>query len=185
MQAVKYLYKYVYKGLDRAFLRLLQGNGILRLEEICAAHLDARYVFATKAIYHIHMFECQFKSDTVYRRYGLQVHFPDSQTVTFLPDEEKEALQREGSRDTILTSSFKLNVEYDWMVSENTDIFVMVDLQTLYFHQLPEHFTFVQTTRKWKPRAKGNRQIGRMFMATPIDHERFSLRLALGEYAFI
>ncbi|KAL6727729.1 hypothetical protein Aduo_009580 [Ancylostoma duodenale] len=81
----------------------------------------------------IYMFECQFKFDTVYR---LQVHFPDFQTVIFLPGEKREALQREGSRVTTLTAWFKRNVEYDRMVAENTDTSGMTDPRSLQYYQL-------------------------------------------------
>ncbi|EYC45468.1 hypothetical protein Y032_0426g1244 [Ancylostoma ceylanicum] len=58
VQAVKYLYKYAYKGPDRASLRLLQHNDIFLLDEILA-HLNARYVCAPEAVHHIFMYECQ------------------------------------------------------------------------------------------------------------------------------
>ncbi|KIH48234.1 hypothetical protein ANCDUO_21699, partial [Ancylostoma duodenale] len=175
VQAVKYLYKYVYKGPDRASLRLLQHSDALRHDEI-RAHLDARFVCSPEGVHHIFEYDCQFKSDTVYR---LQVHLPGLQTVTFESGEEREALERERNRDTTLTAWFKLNIEYCRMESENTAFPGTIDPRTLYYYHIPKHFTFVKSTRKWKVRGRGNRQIGRMFMATPRDHERFCLRLLL------
>ncbi|VDK43225.1 unnamed protein product, partial [Cylicostephanus goldi] len=173
LQAVKYLYKYVYKGPDRASLRLLQQDRSQKFDEI-RAHLDARYVCAPEALHHIFSYECQFKSDTVCR---LPVHLPDFQSVTFQSGEEREAAVREAAKDSMLTAWFKLNSEYEIM-GDNAGASTMVDPRTLYYHQLPEHFTFVKE-RKWKRRERSNRQIGRMHTVPPNDPERFSLRILL------
>ncbi|RCN44400.1 hypothetical protein ANCCAN_09614 [Ancylostoma caninum] len=175
IQVVKYLYKYVYKGPDRASLRLLQENVSGRLNEILA-YLDARYVCAPEAIHHIFKYECQFKSDTVYR---LQVHLPDYQFVAFLAGQEQEALSAAAHRDTRLTAWFKLNLEYEQREQDGVDLQGGIDPRTLYYYQIPEFFTFVQETRKWTIRERGTPQIGRMYTATPRDMERFSLRLLL------
>ncbi|RCN37604.1 hypothetical protein ANCCAN_16484 [Ancylostoma caninum] len=171
----KNLYKYVCKGPDRASLRLLQENVSGQLNEILA-NLDARYVCAPEAIHHIFKYECQFKSDTVYR---LQVHLPDYQFVAFLAGQEQEALSAAAHRDTILTAWFKLNLEYEQGEQDGVDLQGGIDPRSLYYYQIPEFFTFVQETRKWKIRERGTRQIGRMYTATPRDMERFSLRLLL------
>ncbi|VDK42808.1 unnamed protein product [Cylicostephanus goldi] len=175
VQAVKYLYKYVYKGPDRASLRLLQNKNDDHTDEI-RAHLDARYVCSPEALHHIFMYECQFKSDTVCR---LQVHLPNFQTVTFPSGGEREAVERGSTKDTTLTAWFKFNAEYEQLESESSILPGMVDPRTLYYHQLPEHFTYVKQTGKWKQRGRGNRQIGRMYMASPKHMERFSLRVLL------
>lgn len=67
IEAVKYLFKYVYKGHDRAALNIIQnvrgdGNVVDEIRE----HLDARYVCAPEAIHHILGFKLEKKSDTVY-----------------------------------------------------------------------------------------------------------------------
>ena len=49
--AVKYLYKYVYKGHDRATVQLLDSNGVV--DEI-SKFLDARYVSAFEACWRIY-----------------------------------------------------------------------------------------------------------------------------------
>ncbi|KAL6724014.1 hypothetical protein Aduo_018952 [Ancylostoma duodenale] len=88
IQVVKYLYKYVHKGPDRASVRLLQENVSGQLDEILA-YFDARYVCAPGTI-HIFMCECEFKSNSLYR---LHVYLPDYQFVTFLASQEQETLQ--------------------------------------------------------------------------------------------
>ncbi|KAL6730964.1 hypothetical protein Aduo_001880 [Ancylostoma duodenale] len=138
IQAVKYLYEYVYKGPDRASLRLLQRNVSGQINEILA-FLDARYVCAPEAVHHIFKFECQLKSDSVCR---LQVHLPDFQTVTFLAGEEQEALTAAAHKDTTLTAWFKLNREYEQKEQNGVDLRGTVDPRTLYYSQIPEFFFF-------------------------------------------
>ena len=74
IHAVKYLYKYVYKGIDRASLKLKQTTQAANNEPVdeIRAHLDTRFICAPEAIHRIFEFETQKKSDTVYR---LQVIF--------------------------------------------------------------------------------------------------------------
>ncbi|RCN45057.1 hypothetical protein ANCCAN_08922 [Ancylostoma caninum] len=127
---------------------------------------------------HINLEICGYIQAVKYL-YKLQVHLPGFQTVAFLEGEEREALQREAEKDTTLTAWFKLNLEYERLQDGGADLQGGVDSRTLYYYQLPEHFTFVKQTRKWKIRARGTRQIGRMFVASPRDPERFSLRLLL------
>ncbi|KIH67690.1 hypothetical protein ANCDUO_01980 [Ancylostoma duodenale] len=138
IQAVKYLYEYVYKGPDRASLRLLQRNVSGQINEILA-FLDARYVCAPEAVHHIFKFECQLKSDSVCR---LQVHLPDFQTVAFLAGEEQEALTAAAHKDTTLTAWFKLNREYEQKEQNGVDLRGTVDPRTLYYSQIPEFFFF-------------------------------------------
>lgn len=67
--AVKYLYKYVYKGSDRASLKIVRntdGQDAEVVDEI-AAHLNARYVCAPEAAHRIFKYDMQRRSDAVYR----------------------------------------------------------------------------------------------------------------------
>ncbi|KAH7706842.1 helitron helicase-like protein [Aphelenchoides avenae] len=48
IRAVKYLYKYIFKGFDRAYLELASTDTVLEWDEI-TQHLDARYVSSSEA----------------------------------------------------------------------------------------------------------------------------------------
>nr|CDJ90379.1 uncharacterized protein LOC100903664 [Haemonchus contortus] len=178
IQAVKYMYKYVYKGPDRAALHMVRRNDSFNDREIneIDEYVNARYVCAPEAVHRLLGFELQSKSDTVYR---LQVHLPDYQTVTFQGGREEEALRRAAERDTMLTAFFKLNEEHEMLYSGFDVPEGQKDARTLLYIQLPEFFTFDNQSRKWKPRVRQNRQIGRMYTANPLDVERYSLRILL------
>uniref|UniRef100_A0A8R1I5I4 ATP-dependent DNA helicase n=1 Tax=Caenorhabditis japonica TaxID=281687 RepID=A0A8R1I5I4_CAEJA len=73
VEAVKYLYKYVYKGHDRASIQMLRSADDETVDEI-KMYLDCRYICAPEALHHIYRFPCQKKSDAIYR---LSIHLPD------------------------------------------------------------------------------------------------------------
>jgi hypothetical protein len=96
---VKYLYKYVYKGHDRA-LAMLQpeagalpatapqaagggadGNNVLVARDEVQNYLDGRYVSANEACHRLFTFDLHGMHPNVYR---LAVHLPNEQTTYFL-----------------------------------------------------------------------------------------------------
>ena len=101
--AVKYLYKYIYKGHDRADVLI---HEVWYHDEI-QHYINMRYVSLGKAVWHIFSFPMQDKSHPVER---LSVHTADFQQVVFEEGREEEALARaEGV--TKLTGLFTLNQE--------------------------------------------------------------------------
>ncbi len=76
ISATKYLFKYVYKGHDRAIVLLEQLDEILK-------YIDVRYVSAAEAIWIIFGFKMHDHSPSVTR---LQLHLPDQQCVVFNED---------------------------------------------------------------------------------------------------
>ena len=77
IKAVKYLYKYTYKGPDRAALELSR-------DEI-SRFLDSRWVGPPEAIWRIFRSELHGKSHQVVR---LPVHLPLQQMLCFVPGQE-------------------------------------------------------------------------------------------------
>jgi len=107
IHAVKYLYKYVYKGADRAHIRLHQEtlpNEEQRNE--INSYWDARYVCAPEAAHRIFGFLMSARSDAVIR---LQVHLPGFETVCFEPGTEEAALEAAQDRLSTLTAFFLKN----------------------------------------------------------------------------
>ncbi|PIN26452.1 DNA helicase PIF1/RRM3 [Handroanthus impetiginosus] len=85
---MKYMYKYICKGTDRATIVIEnnvdnpQDNGLQvyrRVDEI-KQYLDCRYVSAIKACWRIYEFELQRQNPTVER---LQYHLPNQQFIVF------------------------------------------------------------------------------------------------------
>ncbi|XP_065651177.1 uncharacterized protein LOC136079369 [Hydra vulgaris] len=91
VKAVKYLYKYIYKGHDCANILI-----------------NCRYVSAPEALWRIFKYPVSHISHTIIR---LKVHLPENQLVYFREGAEQMALDRAAQRDTHLTEWFKLNTE--------------------------------------------------------------------------
>jgi hypothetical protein len=157
--SVKYLYKYVYKGHDRATVSIGTDSNIDEIEK----YLSGRYISASEACWTILDYPMQDKSHSIVR---LCVHFPDSNYVIFHPTEDP-ARVLERSRSTMLTRFFEMCAA-DPQAAE------------LLYHELPQHYVWQTTTRSWKRRHRcGDKAIGRMVSCSPIDVERYHLRLLL------
>ncbi|KAK6021781.1 hypothetical protein OSTOST_12541 [Ostertagia ostertagi] len=136
ISAVKYLYKYVYKGPDRARINIegnQDGNETTNVDEI-KQHLNTRYVCAPESMYRIYSFEMQDKSHTIVR---LAVHLPDYQTVLFVQGREQQYLDHARQSYTTLTAYFELNRHYA-QIGENEHRDIATDPRELYYYQLPE-----------------------------------------------
>src|SRR5947207_6842589 len=75
ISAFKYLFKYVYKGGDRTTV-------VLQTDEI-QDYVDARYLSAPEAVWHIFGFKLHHRSPAIQR---LQIHLPNEQTMMFNND---------------------------------------------------------------------------------------------------
>jgi hypothetical protein len=83
IRAVKYLFKYIYKGHDRATIEIscqsenaIEGN-VVEIDEI-KKYLDCHYVSASEAVWCIFKFDMHERFPTVER---LQYHLPNQQMV--------------------------------------------------------------------------------------------------------
>jgi hypothetical protein len=72
----------------------------------------------------------------------------------------------DNAKDSTLLAYFKLN---------QTDALA----QTLLYQEIPQHFTWNATKKKWRGRRKRGFAIGRMYLAHTNSGERFYLRLLL------
>ena len=102
-RSVKYLYKYVYKGPDRAVVSIRDEKN--EKNEI-AKYLNSRYVSAIEAYQRLFNFGLQERSHKVER---LPVHLHNQQNVTFRDDEGEEiTIFLEKSSHTKLTRYFEI-----------------------------------------------------------------------------
>nr|XP_047138983.1 uncharacterized protein LOC124814923 [Hydra vulgaris] len=122
VKAVKYLYKYIYKGHDCANVLI---NEQVNHDEI-NTFLDCRYVSAPEALRRIFEYPISHMSHSII---SLKVHLPENKIVYFREGEEQVALDRAAHRDTHLTAWFKLNSE-----NEAANRYSYVDI--------PYHFVF-------------------------------------------
>ena len=165
--AVKYLYKYVYKGHDRASIMIdndTDEGGDQPQPEVVdeiKQYLHAHYVSPCEACWRIFNFPLYDLHPPVQR---LQLHLPDQHTVYFDPDDDPDSVL--SNRRTTLTAFFDACRKYP----EHSAGLLYPDVVT--------KFTWKKKERIWTPRVKGT-SVGRVYFATPTDGERYYLRLLL------
>ena len=162
LKSVKYIYKYVYKGGDRATVEFSRDHNEVK------HYLDARFITASEACWRLFEFGMHSQKPAVVK---LQVHLPAQQPVVFNPAHQPGvadvvAQVQMGDRDSTLTAFFKANQRYPDMA------------RALLYHEFPQKFVWAKSTREWKPRQRGF-AIGRMYYVQPTAGEKFYLRLLL------
>ncbi|GMF37851.1 unnamed protein product [Phytophthora fragariaefolia] len=167
--AIKYLYKYVFKGSDRAVLTIeavrdpreprSEPNEILRF-------LNARYISPVEAAMRLLTYEIQGKTHAVTT---LTVHFEDGQMVVFQPNDDPDrALGRADS--TMLTRFFELCAS----TAPEDEI-----AKTMLYQEIPKEFSWDAKGKVWVRRKKYQAAIQRLIHVSPMDRGRFYLRLLL------
>lgn len=162
LRAVKYIYKYIFKGFDCANIAISSvGQQELRINEI-SNFIDARYVSAPEAMWRLLESPTHDRSHTVMR---LPVHLPNQQRIYFEAGQEQDALLAAASGRTKLESYFQLN---------NEDL----NARQLLYVEIPLHFVYGRG--KWNNRQRGGtKTVVRMYTVSVKDEERFYLRLLL------
>ena len=159
---MKYLYKYTYKGPDRACVEL--GH----VDEV-KDFLDARYVGGSEAAWRIFEYPLHSKSHQVCR---LPVHLRRGQGVVFEEGREAAAVQRAEARRTQLEAWFALNRS-----AEPND-----PVRSIRYPDMPSHYTWDSQECAWRRRRRGPKcgeAIGRMYNVKPSAGELYYLRLLL------
>jgi hypothetical protein len=164
IKGIKYLYKYVTKGVDRARVALGAETTEANSNEAVAAaaqardeiqdYVDARFITPTEAMWRIFELPMYFQSHSIQR---LAVHVEDGQLAYFQEGKEDAV----DFRHTTLTAWFQLNAEDD-------------NARQYYYMEIPEHYVWKATERRWRRRQQGgHNMIGRMYMVNVLDRERF------------
>lgn len=160
VKAVKYLYKYVYKGPDRAMVAIDDPN---QLDEP-RLYLDARYIGPAEACWKILGFKLHDGSPSVIR---LQLHLPREHSVIFDPDANlAEIVNDPRLQRTTLTEYFTANEMFE-------------EARELPYYKFPLNFTWNAKIRKWTHRVRDSKCIGRVYFCGPKAGERYYLRLLL------
>ncbi|PWZ10705.1 ATP-dependent DNA helicase PIF1 [Zea mays] len=164
IKAVKYLFKYIYKGHDRASVVMRDAskeNG--DVDEI-QQYRDARWVTPPEALWRIYGFELSQNSPSVMQ---LQLHLPNMHMVTFHERQMVErVVNRPGADRSMITTYFEANKLYE-------------EARGILYHDFPEWYTW-QQGKVWQRRKQNTGgQVGRIVSALPSEGERFYLRLLL------
>ena len=159
LKSIKYIYKYVYKGGDRATVEFSRAQDEVKL------YLDARYITASEGIWRIFEYNMHVQKPAVVH---LQIHLENQQNVIYndLNQPNIADVVQRGAKDTTLIGFFKANTNYPDLASD------------LLYHEFPQKFVWDASKRLWKPRQRGF-AIGRMYYVHLSCGEHFYLRLLL------
>lgn len=153
--ACKYLFKYTYKGHDRATVEVRSNDEV-------QMYLDTRFIGSCEAAWRIFEFSMSGKSHAITR---LQVHLPDQQNVVFDPANPQAAL--DSVQATTLTAFFRQNQSDP-------------EARTIKYADFPEKYTWKAQAKKWSKRQRaGGNAIGRMYYIPPSRGDVYYLRLVL------
>ena len=159
VKAIKYIYKYVYKGHDRITMEF--GTCTDEIKQ----YMDARYVSSCEALWRMYMFEMQEHTPPIVR---LQVHLPDEQSVVLNPatGNLQNVVDQQANVDTTLTGWFKFNAQHN-------------EFHHLLYQDFPSELVWNKKDHIWTVRRQDTFALGRMYYAHPSSGERFHLRLLL------
>ncbi|KAF5476383.1 hypothetical protein F2P56_008106, partial [Juglans regia] len=136
--AVKYLYKYIYKGHDRVAFNLVSEQNNQQIDEI-QQFQSARWIAPPEAMWRIYGFVVNEMYPAVY---SLHLHLEDQHQVTFRANEDLiNVLNSDRSAKSMLTEFFALN-----RVDENA--------RTLLYKEFPEFYVWSQQYKEWTCRKK-------------------------------
>ncbi|XP_073301543.1 uncharacterized protein [Primulina huaijiensis] len=159
--AVKYLYKYIYKGHDRVAVNLVPPD--LECVDEIKNFQDARWVSAPEAMWRIFEFDLNEISPAVI---NLPLHLPNKHCVTFWRNQNlRSLLHLDQTSKTMLTEFF-----YKCSIDDKA--------KNLLYSEFPEHYVWDKQGKCWLQR-KHRKVIGRINNANPIEGERYYLRLLL------
>ncbi|KAG2197507.1 hypothetical protein INT47_007116 [Mucor saturninus] len=180
-QAIKYLFKYIYKGSDRAQIAVLPAQTIPvnittdtttvvspdddeDLDEI-TSWLSVRYISTVEACWRIMGKRTHSCQPSIKR---LAIHLSNQQNVTFSEGASSVEIQRAMEKQTTLTAYFKLNRDD-------------IDARSILYNDIPAHYVQDAKTHLWKKRRNQQKYppIGRMYFISATDIERYCLRLLL------
>ncbi|UYV67927.1 hypothetical protein LAZ67_5002522 [Cordylochernes scorpioides] len=158
-----YLFKYVYKGHDKANVAITETAAN---QDETSNFVDSRYVSAPEAIWRIFTFKMHEQSHVIYR---LAVHLPNAQALYFNENDSADNLHQKLSKSSTLMEWFKLN--------QNDH-----EARNYFYREIPNHYVWEtkKTKGTWQPRQRGGENvIGRMYTVSVSDQERYFLRILL------
>ncbi|KEP45767.1 putative ATP-dependent DNA helicase PIF1 [Rhizoctonia solani 123E] len=191
--AIKYIFKYVYKGHDRASIELRrrilhgpqpnQGEQQNCPDEI-KIQLDSRWVSAYEGLWRIYGCRLHNEEPSIIR---LQIHLEGQQMITFQAEDQlQDVVRTRADQDTQLTGFFKLN--------QHVNPHIRAIANQLLYQEIPNCFSWDKRVKVWKlMKLRAGQQgqpgvrrvqyvggaLGRMYFVGPNGGDRFFLRLLL------
>lgn len=173
--SIKYLFTYICKGADHADVMLQRQDEILQ-------YMNARYVGASEAVWHLFEFPMTQQSHQIVR---LPVHLLGQHRVVFNADneniaDENNAVHQDGDdndEDNNNIGNNRINA-----LTQLTEFFTTVDterrtvagMNTIYptveeilYHDFPLYYCWIEKTKQWKRRILSN-----ALKQIQVDHAR-------------
>ncbi|XP_057432572.1 uncharacterized protein LOC130725351 [Lotus japonicus] len=160
--SIKYLFKYINKGVDRVTMAMSLPKDGIEVDEI-KQYYDCRYLSPCEAVWRIFNF---FIHDQWSSVNNLTFHLPKKQSVIFYNDQN--------INDVYDRSKEKITMSMAWMEA-NAKYPTAKDLT---YADFPSLFVFDEIKCEWRPRKKGF-SIGRMNFVPPGTRELFYMRMLL------
>lgn len=144
INSVKYIYKYVYKGHDRAQVSI--NGGLDENRDEVKSFLDARYVSASEACWRLFSFPMHGESPSHQR---LAIHLENEQQVFFEAGDSPESVVLREPKETTLTAWLKYNRDAH-SIGDTLS-------KTILYPDFCEYYTFHKelSPRVWKTRNGG------------------------------
>ncbi|XP_073363567.1 uncharacterized protein [Aegilops tauschii subsp. strangulata] len=162
IKAVKYLYKYIYKGHDKASFSIDHPDTDGNIDEI-KRYVDGRWITPPEAMWRIFGFPLCANYPPVLQ---LPLHLPNMHRVAFNAQADlKNVVASENNSKSMLTEYFKVNQEHP-------------RARHILYKDFPGSFTWQKKKKFWKPRVE-RFQIGRIVSANPAEGDRYYLRVLL------
>ena len=162
IKAVKYLFKYIYKGHDRASVAIDEVDSNENIDEI-KQYRDSRWVTPPEALWRIYGFDLSQIFPSVKQ---LQLHLPNMHMVSYSAEADlNDVVSDERANRTMLTEYFEANKKFEWA-------------RGILYRDFPAYFVWVSGGKYWKKRDE-HTQIGRIVSAHPVEEERYYLIVLL------
>ena len=160
--SIKYLFKYVNKGPDKACLKITKSDEDLVIDEI-QQYYDCRYISPYEVAWKIFEFDIHQRWPPIQR---LTFHLFREQAVLFKDDDEiDDVLKNNVNKNTMFLAWFEANKKY-------------VEGRTLTYDDFPTKFAWMTKQREWKTRKNGF-SIGRLTFVPPGSGKLYYLRILL------
>jgi hypothetical protein len=159
IMAIKYLFKYIYKGPDRTTAKIDSNDNEVDL------YVQCRYIGPTEGCWRLFKFHVHEEWPPVYH---LSVHEPDRHPFAFSKtDTPAQIAAKAAAAKSLLMGFFEYNRN------------LAPDAVCYKYAEMPTHYIWDKPTRRWKRRQRLLGTIGRMFHCGPNRGELFYIRLLL------
>ncbi|XP_013679941.1 uncharacterized protein LOC106384537 [Brassica napus] len=168
--AIKYLFKYITKGMDRATFVFQKDGDQIPSDQASTSqkpineidnYLEGRYLSACESMWRTFKFDIHHNSPAVQK---FPVHLPDEQTAVYDEDEDLEDVERRYTHGrTMLTEWFEMNRLYE-------------EARQLNYIQMLTMFVWDNSNKLYSKRKKKG-TIGRLVNIHPNAGDRYYLRI--------